>query len=460
MAFSTRKKPISVSSDDRPFTFPSLKVDGELWTEKVVVENRGQGILAAQQEAAKIIRQRRAAMAVDEVSVEKVEPVITPTSAPSQEAQPSLPPRQLDQWIRAWLEENLPSSEQLFQAAASLVSLQGIENRVRDLVVNFKDDLDAFKSGFTSWFDGIQKEWAVMVAGAGELQAEWRQQLVELTSWRSKFEAELREFVKTLRGPQGKVGPEGMAGSAVTIVDRLPKGRGVDFTIPYLKRPAIVGDCLIDGSTDMRYAWRWDGQSWERGPAMVSLQVRDVKVASVMGAPQYTTQVIQKTGGGGSGGGGEALTANRLILNSPSPITDSSNWAGIADPTSGVLELEIRALDGSYVGQSAVCIASFAWDTGGDKWQEFALNGSLANVFNIDLSIRRSAAVAPTAFTGVFPTTASRLVINAQPVLVPGASAGGTTRFALAGSVEYNRESDTKIYLPTDKIPEPLWHWG
>jgi hypothetical protein len=192
---------------------------------------------------------------------------------------------------------------------------------------------------------------------------------------------------------------------------------------------------------------------------MVTLQVRDVKVASVMGAPQYTTQVIQKQGGGG-GSGGEHLIANRLLLNSDTPVSDSSNWAGISDPLSGTIELDIRPLDGSYAGQSSVCVASFSWEASGDRWTEYALNGSLFNVFNINLRIQRSFAVAPAAYTGTLPSAARRLVVIAQPVLAPGASAGGTTRFSLAGSVEYNRESEAKIYLPTDKTPEPLWHWG
>jgi hypothetical protein len=141
-------------------------------------------------------------------------------------------------------------------------------------------------------------------------------------------------------------------------------------------------------------------------------------------------------------------------------LADSSNWAGVSDPLSGTIELELRALDGAFAGQSSVCVASFTWEARGDQWSEYALIGGMRDTFRVDLSVQRSPAMAPSSYTGTLPPGTSRLVVFAQVSLVSGAADGGTTRFSLAGSVEFNHEGKGVIYTPGSTPPQPLWIWG
>ena len=62
MAIRNGRRALS-APERRPYVFPKLKVDGELWPEEVSIPNRGQSLLEAQQEAGAMIRKKRAAMA-------------------------------------------------------------------------------------------------------------------------------------------------------------------------------------------------------------------------------------------------------------------------------------------------------------------------------------------------------------------------------------------------------------
>lgn len=351
----------------RPWVFPTLKVDGVVHAQEISIPNTGQEFERAMQQAAQKVRQIRAAEAAEEAQRTVSTGVDTVPS--SVDSEPSKDPNSgssavngravlstpdVEGPIREWLAQHLPSSEQLFAASASLVGLQGIDARVRDLVASFQEGLDGYRKDFTAWRDGVVNEWADIVGNAGELLTAWGAKLAEIDAFKADLEKRLFAAIADKVGPQGRVGNTGMAGAAVTVVDRLPKGKGIDFTRPYLKRDAVVGDICIDGTTDMRYGWRWDGQRWERGPAMVSLQVRDVRVSAVDNSTKaYTTQNIVRPGGGG-GGGGERLMVNSATRGAKVVIADSSNWvaAGIDSPQAGTLLLSIE--DTSTAARGAV----------------------------------------------------------------------------------------------------------
>lgn len=435
----------------RPYVFPALKVDGEVYPEQITIANTGQDILRAQQEAAKKIRQIRAAAAtvptegdsaeVKESTVPAAGDSDLNSGASAVNGRAVLSTADVEPTIREWLAAHLPSSEQLFSASASLVGLQGIDQRVRDLVASFQEQLDGYRQDFTAWRDQVTQQWAALVDQANALMEGWRDQVEETGRWRQQQEAELKKFVSTLRGPQGKVGNTGMAGAAVTVVDRLPKGKGVDFTRPFLERDAVVGDIVIDATTDMRYGWRWDGQGWERGPAMTSLQVRDVRVNSVQGAPQYTSLNISQAGAGGGGGGIERLMINRAAVGLGSvEAFNSFKWASVSDPRSFTLQLDLRALDGAMAGKSSFCLISCTWD-GVDTSTEYAVLGDLSSAIEVELSVQRAPAVLPGGLTGVsIPPGTQGLRVFLRILPVTG-MVGSVNNCLVSGGVTWSHDS-------------------
>ncbi|CAK6697951.1 hypothetical protein MNNICLKF_02349 [Synechococcus sp. CBW1107] len=464
MAIRNGRRAPGGQPERRPYVFPSLKVDGELWAEPVSIPNRGQGLLEAQQEAAAMIRAKRAAMAptvpasVDSeesnlpnsgASAVDVSPVLSPTPAPVA----------VEQTIREWLAAHLPSSEQLFAASASLVGLQGIDARVRDLVASFQEGLDSFRAGFSSWWDGVQAEWAALTAQAAETLAQWQQQMGEVAAWRDDLEQRLFAAIADKVGPKGAVGSTGMAGAATTVVDRLPKGKGADFLFPYIGRNAVLGDIAIDGSTDMRYAWRWTGQSWERGPAMTSLQVRDVKISAMDASTKVTSSMVT-TRAGGSGSGGEKLRSRLAPVNTSVQLADSSNWRNTTqDPTAGQLFLEYTAADGSLQGRKGYAAISFVWEPSSDSFTEYALIGDISGGYTVQLNIQRSAAVVPGGITGSLPPGTTCTQIFGRLVPTPGSGTTTTTQFLLSGVVLW-AFSAKGTSIPANQSPEtPLWTW-
>jgi len=464
------------SKEQRPWNFPVLKVDGTVYTQEITIPNTGQGYERAVQQAAQKVRKIRAAEASEEAKRSvQVDLQIDESTVPSREdsypnsgdslvdGSPVLSPKAVDATIREWLAAHLPSAEQLFSASASLVGLQGIDQRVRDLVASFQEGLDSYRAAFTSWFEGVQQNWAEMVANGEAALQQWSDQIAEVSRWRDDLEQRLFAAIADKVGPQGRVGNTGMAGAAVTVVDRLPKGKGVDFTRPYLKRDAVVGDIAIDGTTDMRYGWRWDGQAWERGPAMVTLQVRDVRISAMDASTKVNAPItIVRAGGSNGSSGGESLLVNRIALNAPVGIGDTSNHGG-EDIRSGEFELELRALDGSLAGRTLSLITAFNYDggTAGPTFTEYALDGSLKSVFEIDLSMYLAAAGVPTGVTTTLPSGAQALRTTATVRPIPGVTGtGGVTRFALRGSVEYNLLATGRAYGPNESVPQPLWAWG
>ena len=466
MAIRNGRRALS-APERRPYVFPTLKVDGELWSEEVSIPNRGQSLLEAQQEAGKMIRKKRAAMAptvpasVDSeeanlpnsgVSAVDVSPVLSPTPAPVA----------VEKTIREWLAAHLPSSEQLFAASASLVGLQGIDARVRDLVASFQEGLDSFRAGFSSWWDGVQAEWAALTAQAAETLAQWQQQMGEVAAWRDDLEQRLFAAIADKVGPKGAVGSTGMAGAATTVVDRLPKGKGADFLFPYIGRNAVLGDIAIDGSTDMRYAWRWNGQSWERGPAMTSLQVRDVKISAMDASTKVmTTQNIVRTGGG-SGGGGEKLLTDSAVKGGTVTIADSSNWtaAGHQNPKSGTVFVEVADANTSERGtvHAVIVTGTNAVDT---RVTEFALLGSLfergAASPDVDIDALIGGAVVPPGLTGVTPVPgATRTLVTIRI----GANLGTAGPYILSGMVFWNQRAEGRAIDVKQALPQPAWIWG
>jgi len=465
----------------RPFVFPSLKVDGELWTEEVVIPNRGQNVMDAQLEAGQVIRQRRAAIAAAnaaamEATVPSSEDSPESTVPSSGDSHPNsgsslvdvsqvLSPQRVDSVIREWLAAHLPSTEQLFSASASLVGLQGIDQRVRDLVASFQEGLDSYRAAFTSWFEGVQQNWAGLVATGEATLQQWQDAIAQIGPWKADLEQRLFAAIADKVGPQGKVGPEGMAGTATTVVDRLPKGKGPDFLFPYIGRNAIVGDIAIDASTDMRYAWRWTGQAWERGPAMTSLQVRDVKISSLDASTKTYPTVSAATASGGGGTVGTPIMAATVAKNSAITIGDTSRFVvgGYDSLTSGIVLLEVIALDGTAAGHRSSLAAGFQFLAGGSDTFRFTEFSSLGDLFNgpspladVTFSGQLAAATVPavigaSAPAGTKPASYLFVTITSRDP--------ATTKYLLRGDILWNMDPATTA-IPNTQLPpkQPAWN--
>jgi hypothetical protein len=325
-----------------------------------------------------------------------------------------------------------------------------------------REDIQGVADAATERLDSLEGQLGEASKALGQLLADVRsdfdrneaQRTATMLSWISKRVAGFEIQVAAMRGPRGMQGP---AGSGTCY------GKGEPPEKHPTGRDWFVGEGYINYKRvdTLPLYVRLASGGWDT-PVPTKQGDRLINATSnVLDMAPRSTNIITTVKSGGSGGsGGEKLLDNRISLNSELAVGDTSNWAGISDPLSGTIELDIRALDGSYAGQSSVCIASFTWEASDDKWTEYALNGSLFDKFTINLRIQRSPAVAPAAYTGVLPPGASRIVVLAKPVLVTGAADGGTTRFSLAGSVEYNHEAKKIVQMPNATPIEPLWHWG
>jgi hypothetical protein len=262
--------------------------------------------------------------------------------------------------------------------------------------------------------------------------------------------------VADLRGPRGSVGAAG-----VSTVIGSGQPQGADALMALINRGAIVGDCYIDGSDNDRRAYRWDGQSWESGPAMATVQVRDVKISALDASTKQFPVVSAAAGGGGGGTGGEPLLVNRAALSTGVMIADSSNWAGVSDPTAGQLVVEIVALDGTLQGRRGFACVDFTWQPSGAQDSQAGLLGDLAGVFDLNLSYQRVAATAPAGLGIAIPPATSCLQVFATVVPDPGGGGtGGVTNFRISGDLEWAHQSlGQAVPLNSSAGLKPLWRW-
>lgn len=255
-------------------------------------------------------------------------------------------------------------------------------------------------------------------------------------------------------------------GSSVTIAPESPEDVDPSSWAQrwYGRDFLIEGDGVFVTSREGITAHRYTGAGWVKSaellPKVITATAPNITDKS---QHQHTALILSKGGGVGNAGG-EALLANRMGIGGSTMLADSSNWGGIHDPLSGVLELDLRALDGTMQGRSAVCIAAFTWDgAANDKWTEYALLGDLSGVIQVNLSIQRGNATLPVA-GGLGPVTippgSQALRIFATIEHVPGAGTANATQFSVRGSVNWNFESDGRPLDATQSGKQPLWLWS
>lgn len=351
-------------------------------------------------------------------------------------------------------DETLRLASQIQLAAGAAVAVEAAGLLVQQQIQTVADQAQTRLSE-------LDQRQAASVAQVADLVVGARQQ-IELNGSQAVADAKkaVAQLVTTttarvadMRGPRGAVGA---AGAATTVGAGVPQGP--DAVMPLLGRGAVIGDIVIDGTDDSRRAYRWTGDNWEPGPAMVSLEVRDVKISSLDASTKVTSlQTI--SGGGGGGGGGENLLANRIGVGGSIAIGDTSNWAGISDPRSGIASVDLLAMDGANQGKTYAVELPFTWDPSDDQFTAAPELGNLLGIYTVSLSVQRSAAVAPAVYTGAMPPGSQRLVLFLSVSLVPGGS-GDSSIFRLGGSIMYKHVAlGAAVSLQTGGL-QPLWIWS
>jgi division protein CdvB (Snf7/Vps24/ESCRT-III family) len=266
------------------------------------------------------------------------------------------------------------------------------------------------------------------------------------------------------RGPQGEVGPIGLAGSGVTVAMEDPtKTDPSSWAMRWFGREGLVaGDgALVPTPTALR-VFRFTGTSWVEGPAIEPKQELINAKASILDNSTKVYPTVSATaGGGGSGTGGEPLLVNRAALNTGVTLANSSNWAGVSDPTAGQLVIEVVALDGAIQGRRGFACIDFVWQPSGAQDSQAGLLGDLAGVFDLNLTYQRMIASAPAGLAVSIPTSAQALQVFCTIVPTPGGTGtGGVTNFRVSGDLEWAHQSiGQAVPLSSNVGIKPLWRW-
>ena len=340
-------------------------------------------------------------------------------------------------------EETLRLASQIALAAGSAVAVEATARQVQEQIRTVGAEAQ-------TRLDELDQRTAASVGQIVDLIVGSRQQL-DLTS--SQIVADTKRQVaalvtsttarvEALRGPRGD---KGAAGASTVIGAGVPQGP--DAMMPLIGRGAVMGDCYIDGSDDARRAYRYDGKSWDlNGPAMVSLQVRDVKI-SAMDASTKVTSLQVASGGGNSGlggGGGESLLSRTVPSGGSAMLSESARWAiplaaaGLPAPDACTITLELTAADGSSsAGKKLFVTCKALYEPLAPSTSSLTIYselGELVGQVDVDFTIQSAPAVLPPGLPAV---TIPPGVLSYQVFARITSNTSGATQFLLAGAVSW-----------------------
>jgi hypothetical protein len=310
----------------------------------------------------------------------------------------------------------------------------------------------------------ITEAQAQVQAAQAVTQASTEQVQSELTSHRDEvrlLENELRETVAGLVGPQGELGPQGIAGASTVIASEDPlEVDPKSFATRWLGRPLVDGDgCLVLRPNEVLVRRYVRGQ-WQAGPAIEpKVEVRDVK-ASVLQVNKPAIVGAAAAGAAGStGGGGESLLVNSIngAAGTQIKIADASRWAiplaarGWKSPQSCQLVIELTAVNGPAAGRKLYLAAGVLYEPGNvggtdnTKYSEFSMLGSLDPKVSVKVEITMATASIPPGIT-VAPPSAG--VVAPSIYLTIEGNVSGSTQFLLAGAIEWA--------IPHESVAQPI----
>ena len=304
----------------------------------------------------------------------------------------------------------------------------------------------------------VQAAMATSQSAAEQVQAELQEHRLEVRN----LETELRTTVSALVGPTGDKGEQGFAGSGVTIAMENPlETDATSWAQRWYGRDQLVsGDSALVPTKDALRTFRYTGRSWVEGPRIEPKVVAaDIKASVLQENRPAIVGVSAGASGGGGGGGGEHLLVNRIGVRTSIAVADSSNWAGVSDVTSGQIVAELTALDGSLRGKTYLVLIPFTWSPDGDQFTVDGELGGLTGLYDINVSVQRSPAVAPPVFTGAMPPGSNRTLVFLS--VVPSLGGGGdTTSFRLGGDIEWAHIAQGAAVSLQSGGLQPLWIWS
>ena len=350
-------------------------------------------------------------------------------------------------------------STSVVAAAAAIAGRGEAEAAARaDWELRHEELISGAEAAITDAQVQVQAAQAVTQASTEQVQAELDNHRQTLNS----LEAELRTTVSTLIGPTGDKGEQGFAGSGVTIAMENPQETDPSSWAQrwYGRDQLVSGDSALVPTKDALRTFRYTGRAWVEGPSIEPKVVAaDVKV-SALDASTKVTSLQTVSGGGGGGGVGEHLLVNRIGVGGSVAVADSSNWAGVSDVYSGQIIAELTALDGSLVGMTCLVLIPFTWSAAApEQVTIYAELGGLTGLYDINVSVQRSAAVAPAGYIGTMPPGANRTVVFLSVVAAPGGG-GDTTTFRLGGDVEWAHIAQGAAVSVQSGGLQPLWIWS
>jgi hypothetical protein len=309
----------------------------------------------------------------------------------------------------------------------------------------------------------VQAAQAVTQASSEQVQAELADHRLAVRA----METELREIVSTLVGPEGKQGPEGIAGASTVLSLEDPLEVATDsFATRWLGRPLIDGDGVLVIRPNEILVRRWINNGWSEGPAITPKQeLIEAKISS-LDASTKVYPTVSSAAGGGTGGSGLAdpLTVSIIPKGGSVAVADSSRWqaGGYGIFTSGIIHLEFIPNQGIMGGRHHFVTASFVLLAGvPDTFQmtEFSvlgggLNGSPA-IFDVSIDGSIGAATAPGGLGISLPAGTAQ----ATRIFVTITAADPATRdFTIKGNVIWTPEAATATQLPNLPVrKQPAW---
>jgi len=247
-------------------------------------------------------------------------------AAEAQAADPMPTREELAAEFRGQLDE---LSTSVVAAAAAIAGRGEAEAAARaDWELRHEELISGAEAAITEAQAQVQAAQAVTQASTEQVQSELDQHRQTLSS----LEAELRTTVAGLQGPQGFTGPTGLAGSGVTTCTESPEA--VDpssFGQRWFGRELVPGDSTLQITPNAVQVWRYTGNQWLQGPAIVPKQdLIDAKISALDNSTKQTTLVTnQNTTVGGGGGGTLPLLRREVTLgggNNLIPIARGYDW--------------------------------------------------------------------------------------------------------------------------------------
>ena len=367
---------------------------------------------------------------------------------------PILPSEQaLATWSQQAARVGLAHAEMAALADATVATCESVGNTAQARL----DGLDAQQQELIATVSGAVSE---MQEGGALAVASMQQQGAEALS---VIEADATAVAKRVAREQAQVTATEVAnrhwGSSLTFCTEDPsKTDHASFAKRWYGRDFLIeGDGCGQTTDSGLIIWRFAGGNWRKSSELVEkTALVNQQLAISDRSTQVITSFVQSGGSGGGGGGGEHLLTNRIGVGGSIAVADSSNWAGISDVTAGQLLIELTALDGGLVGRTYFVLIPFSWDPSGNEFTVDGELGGLKGLYDINVTVQRSAAVAPGVYSGALPVGANRTVVFLSVVPSPGGG-GDTTSFRLAGDVEWAHVAQGNA-AQTGR--QPLWVWA